>query len=133
MGRWRLPRRRGTATVEFAVTLPVLVLIVLAAIEACSLIFLRQTLTIAAYEATRVALVPNVSNAQVLHAANSILNDRRVRGANIEISPRDFAAAEVQSFITVTVSAPAKANALLTPLFFRGRTLVGQCSMMKEY
>jgi Flp pilus assembly protein TadG len=133
MFRWRLPRRRGAATVEFAVTLPVLILIVLGAIETCSMIFLRQTLTIAAYEATRVALVPKVSNAQVLHAANSILNDRRVRGANIAITPRDFATAEVQSFITVTVSAPANSNALLTPLFFRGRTLVGQCSMMKEY
>ncbi len=40
-------RRRGVAATEFAVCLPIIVLLVLGTIEACSLIFLKQTLAIA--------------------------------------------------------------------------------------
>ena len=42
--------RRAVATVELAVCLPVLALLVLGSIEAASFIFLKQTLQVAAYE-----------------------------------------------------------------------------------
>ena len=43
-------KREGAAVVEFAVCLPLIVLIVLGTIEAGSLLFLKQTLVQAAYE-----------------------------------------------------------------------------------
>ena len=55
---WRkkqLPKR-GIAAVEFAVIAPVFFLILLGTIETCTMIFLQQSLKIAAYEAARSRL-----------------------------------------------------------------------------
>ena len=49
--------RKGAAVVEFAVCLPVVVLIVLGSIEAASLLFLKQTLVQASYEGVKVAIL----------------------------------------------------------------------------
>ncbi|MCA9065651.1 MAG: pilus assembly protein, partial [Planctomycetaceae bacterium] len=73
-----LDSRSGAALVEFALVLPLLLLILMGALETCSMLYLKQTLHIAAYEATRVTLVPNTTSAQVNFAAQQILNDRRV-------------------------------------------------------
>jgi len=125
--------RSGAAVVEFAVTLPVLVLILLATLEACSMIYVTQTLQIASYEATRVALVPKSTKAQVEFAATRILSDRRVKNAVIKITPLDFANAPIQSFIRIDITAPANNNAVVSPMFFKDKNLQASCSMMKEY
>lgn len=119
--------------VEFALTLPLLLIIVLGTIESCSMLHLKQTLHIAAYEAARVALVPKTTNAQVTNAAQAILTDRRVQGAAISISPSSFSTAPISSYITVTVTAPSNSNFAVPLLFYRNKTITGSCSMMKEY
>ena len=125
--------RSGTAVTELAITLPILVLMLMATIECCCMIFVTQTLHIAAYEGTRVALVPKITRAQVEFAVNQSLNDRRVKYATITIEPTNFAAAPITSFIRVRVTAPANTNTLVSPLFFTNQVLRGECSMMKEY
>ena len=50
--------KQGAAAVEFAIVLPVFVLILLGSIETCTMIFLQQSLEMAAYEGARVAIVP---------------------------------------------------------------------------
>jgi Flp pilus assembly protein TadG len=123
----------GAAAVEFAVVSPILVLLLFGTIEACRIIYLRQTLTIAAYEATRIALVPKSTSGQVIAAANNILTDRGVNDAVVTITPSSFSTAPIQSFIEVRVTAPANSNSLVKANFFAGKFLVGRCSMMKEY
>jgi len=125
--------RRGNATVELAVLLPVLVLIVFGTIETCSMIYTTQTLHISAYEGSRMCLVPKSTAAQVEVAANQMLTDRRVRGPSIAISPINFSNAPIGTNITVTVTAPANSNNFVPSFFFAGRTLTGTCTMMKEY
>lgn len=125
--------RSGTAVTELAITLPILVMMLLATIECCCMIFVTQTLHIAAYEGTRVALVPKITPAQVDFAIRQILNDRRVQNATITIEPSNFSAAPIQTFIRVRVTAPANSNTLVSPIFFTNRTLRGECAMMKEY
>lgn len=125
--------RRGAAMVEFALTLPLLLIIVLGTIESCSMLHLKQTLHIAAYEAARVALVPKTTNAQVTNAAQAILTDRRVQGSAISITPSSFSSAPISSYITVTVTAPSNSNFAVPLLFYRNKTITGSCSMMKEY
>ena len=125
--------RRGAAMVEFALTLPLLLIIVLGTIESCSMLHLKQTLHIAAYEAARVALVPKTTTAQVTNAAQDILTDRRVQDSTISISPSSFSTAPISSYITVTVTAPSNSNFAVPLLFYRNKTITGTCSMMKEY
>ncbi len=131
--KYRGRPKLGAAAVEFAVVSPVLVLLLFGTIEACRIIYLRQTLTIAAYEATRIALVPKSTSGQVIAAANNILTDRGVKDAVVTITPSTFSTAPIQSFIEVRVTAPANSNSLVKANFFAGKFLVGRCSMMKEY
>lgn len=126
-------QRRGAALVELAVILPVLVLIFFATIEACGMINLEQSLKVAAYEATRVALVPGTTAGNVTAAGNQVLDDRRVKSGTVTVTPSDIAGAPYGAYIRVTVSAPAKGNSIVGGWFFGGKTLSSSVEMMKEY
>lgn len=125
--------RRAIAASELAVCLPVLVLLVLAMIECCTMIFLKQSLTVASYEGIRNAIEPNATSTTVLAAANAVLTDRRVNGGVVAITPTNFEDIARGQYITVTVSAPASQNSVIPGSFFRGRTLSATATMMKEF
>ncbi len=76
-------RRRGVAAVEFAVCLPVIVLLVFGSIEASSFIFLRQSLSAAAYEGIREAVRSGSTTAEVTDRAENILQSRFVQDFDI--------------------------------------------------
>ena len=131
----RLSRRRksrGVAAAELAVCLPVVVLLVVASIEACGAIFLKQSLTVAAYEGVRTALEDGVTATNVQTACNQILTDRRIQGATVTITPSNISALNPGDFIDVTVSAPCAPNSVVPTTFYRGRTLSATASMMIE-
>ena len=124
--------RRGVAAAEFAVCLPVFLLLVFGMIESCSMIFLKQTLTVAAYEGARTALEENAVAADVRTVCEQVLSDRRVQGGTIAISPTDFQRLPPGDYISITVSAPADSNSIIRGSFFNGRTLSSTATMMKE-
>lgn len=126
-------RRRGVAATEFAVCLPIIVLLVLGTIEACSMIFLKQTLAIAAYEGARTAIVPGKTKADVEAECNQILKDRHVSGATVTVKPSNFDTLEPGEFVDVTVSAPCNANSIVRNKFYKGKTLTSTASMMIEF
>lgn len=125
--------RSGAAIVEFALVVPVLLVIVMGTIEASTMIYLKQTLHIAAYEAARTALVPKTTVSIVETTARRILDDRRVRDTTITVTPNNFSAAAASTWITVRIDAPSNSNFAVPLLFFRNKTISGNCTMMKEY
>jgi len=124
--------RRGVAATEFAVCLPVIVLLVLGMIECCTMIFLKQSLTIASYEGVRTALEDRAVSTDVLRTSQQILTQRRVRGGATTVSPANIPAVPTGQFITVTVTAPADSNSVIPGSFFRGQILSASATMMKE-
>jgi Flp pilus assembly protein TadG len=128
----RADRSRGVAAAELAVCLPVVVLIVIATIEACSAMFLKQSLTVAAYEGARTALSERQVAGSVQKACNQVLKDRKVRNATITVNPKNIASLQPGDFIDVTVSAPCNPNSVVPTTFYRGRTLSATASMMVE-
>jgi hypothetical protein len=136
IGGIRRPRRaeksRGVAAAELAVCLPVVVLIVLATIEACSALFLKQSLTVAAYEGVRTALAERTIPGSVQATCDQILQDRKVQNATITINPSNLASLQPGDFIDITVSAPCDSNSVVPAAFYRGRTLSATASMMVE-
>jgi Flp pilus assembly protein TadG len=126
-------RRRGVAAVEFAVCLPIIVLIVLSTIEACSMIFLKQTLAIAAYQGARTAIIPGKTQTDVVAACTQILKDRNVDGAVVTVKPKDFENLEPGQYVDVTVTAPCNANSIVRNKFYKGKTLTANASMMIEF
>jgi Flp pilus assembly protein TadG len=129
----RRPMHRGAAAVEFAVIAPVFVAILLGTIEACSMVFLRQSVEMAAYEAARVSVVNQTTSGQVETAAKTILDSRKIKDYSIKISPVDFQKAAYGTFITIEVRAPCSKNGLIPSMFYGSRDVVGIVEMMKEY
>lgn len=126
-------QRAGVAATELAACLPIIVLLVLAMIECCTMIFLKQSLTVAAYEGARTALELDATDADVVATCDGILADRRVRGGRTDVRPGNIARLRPGEYIEVTVSAPADVNSAIPGSFFRGRTLTGSAEMMKEF
>ncbi len=126
-------RRRGVAAVELAVCLPIVVLLVIGTIEACSMVFLKQSLAVAAYEGARTAIVPGTTKADVDAACQQILTDRNVSGGTVTVSPANFDALNPGDFVNVTVSAPCSSNSVVPITFYKGRTLTSTASMMIEF
>jgi len=125
--------RCGIATVELAVCLPVVVLLVVATIEACSMVFLKQSLSVAAYEGVRTAITAGATSKDVLTTCNQILKDRHVEGATVTITPQQFEQLNPGQYVDVSVSAPCGANGVVPNKFYRGKTLTAKTSMMIEF
>jgi hypothetical protein len=128
----RSNKRRGVAAAELAVCLPVVVLLVVATIESCSALFLKQSLTVAAYEGVRTAIEKGSTTTAVQTACNRILDDRRIQGAKVTLNPASISSLKPGDFIDVIVSAPCTSNSPVPTTFFRGRTLTATASMMIE-
>lgn len=124
--------RRGAAAVEFAVCLPLLILLVFGSIEASSMIFLKQTLNVAAYEATREAVRRGRSNADASARAQAILDSRNTAGYRIDFpNGESFDIVRGQEVVAV-VSAPSGANSPLVGQFIRTRNLSSRVVMVKQ-
>jgi Flp pilus assembly protein TadG len=124
--------RSGVAAAELAVCLPVVVLLVLATIEACTMIFLKQSLTVAGYEGVRTALVKDASSDDVKAACEQVLNDRRVEGAVVTVSPPNVAALNPGDRVAVTVEAPCAPNSALPVMFYQDKNMQSTSTMMIE-
>jgi Flp pilus assembly protein TadG len=131
---WCARRRngRGVAAAELAVCMPIVVLLVIATMEACSAIFLKQSLSVAAYEGVRIALVDGATASNVQAACNQVLADRKIEGATVAVSPADIEALKPGDYVDVTVTAPCAENSVVPANFYRGRNLSATASMMIE-
>ncbi|RMF38560.1 MAG: pilus assembly protein [Planctomycetota bacterium] len=126
------PFRKGAATVELAVTLPLLVTLAFGTIEATNAIYLKQSLVIAAYEGARVAILPNTDETKVKAASQRILTARRVKNATITVSPSNYQNKPYGTPIQVTVSAKLSSNLISPALVLQDRTTSASVVMMKE-
>ncbi len=125
-------KTRGVAAAELAVCLPVVVLLVIASLESCSALFLKQSLTVAAYEGVRQAIDKGATAGTVQTVCNNVLVDRKVQGSQVSVNPANISSTKPGDYITVTVSAPCDSNSVVPTTFFRGRTLTATATMMIE-
>ncbi len=126
-------RRRGAAALEFAVCLPMLLLVTFGIIETCDAIFLKQSLILAAQEGARVAVVPGATTTNVRFQVELILRARGVQEESISITPANFPSAPFGSLITVNVVARIDRNSNSYLGLMTGRRVNGSCTMMMEH
>src|SRR5687768_240536 len=79
--------RRGTATVEFAVCLPLLLALVFGVVETSNIVYLQNALTSAAYEASNVASVAGGTSSAAQLRAAEVCTALRANSATVTISP----------------------------------------------
>ncbi len=130
--RDKLGQRRGVAAVEFAVCLPVIVLVVFGSIEASSFIFLKQSLNVAAYEGIREAVRNGSNTAAATARAENILDARLVNGFRISFPNGNIENADRGEEIVIEISAPTATNSPLAGKFVTNRTLTARVVMVKE-
>lgn len=123
--------RSGSATVELAICLPVILLVVGGAVEGANFAFLRQTLSQSAYEGIKVAVRRNSNSADGLAAARALVQQRNLQGVTFQFQP-DPAAAAPGSPVTFIVTAPGDANSQFPVGPFSGRTISVRATMAKE-
>ena len=126
-------KRRAIAAIEFVVCIPILLVLMIGTIEACSMIYLKQSLSIAAYEGIRTAIQPGATQTDVTSACNQILTSRNVKGTTIQITPSDFVDQPVQTWVTVRVTTTGGDNSVISGWFYDSLVLNGQATMMKEF
>jgi Flp pilus assembly protein TadG len=124
--------RRGVAAVEAAVTLPMLVVLVVGALESANAIFLKQSMVIATYEAAKVASSPNGTTAFAEQRCGEVMTSRGVSTFNLTVTPNNLSASTARGTrVTVTLSVQSNSS-ILGPLWiFSGKTLQTKVDMVR--
>jgi Flp pilus assembly protein TadG len=130
--RFGRSQRRGVAVVELAVCLPVLLILVVGAIEGSNFIFLKQAVTVAAYESAQVVTRANGKKADAETRASQILAARSIDQSAIVFTPANPQSAARGALVTVSVTAPVSANSIGLDWFFDDQIVSTSVSMVKD-
>ena len=110
--------RTGAAVAEFAICIPVVLTIVFGMIEIANLIFTRQALKAASYEAALAVTNINGTESSATAKANTVLTAYGINGATLSYSPTVTTATASGTLITVTITAPRSSNTFSPSFFF---------------
>lgn len=91
--------------VEFAICLPVLVAVTLAFIDLTNLIYFRQTVKVASYDAARAAAEPSANTASVQSAVDRLLSIRGIENYSIDL-PENFESIQRGTLMNLSVTVP---------------------------
>lgn len=124
-------QRRGATTVEFAMTAPLLFLLLLGAFEFSRVYVLYHTCEIAAAEGARRGIVPGATAADCQTAAADELGLVGVKDYTVTVSPSTILT-DTET-ISVTTNVPITlANGYMLPRFFVGKTLSKTITLPRE-
>ena len=131
--RFRSSRcRKGTATTELAVCLPVLVAVVFGSIEATNAIYLKQAATAAAYEGARIATSAGGTLQATTTRIEEVLAAHALTAENIDISPALAPSLSRGTPVFVSVSVPAAQTPVSVTGLFGSDSLGATISMIRQ-
>ncbi len=125
---------RGSSSVEFALVLPALMLVLFGIVEFGRMFMVHQMLGSAAREGARVASMPGADNSAVLEAINEELVSAGLTADTCQFTPSDVTTASRNDPITIRVQIDYDSIAW-TPGFIPGLSgllLEGVVVMRKE-
>lgn len=123
-------RRNGAAVVEFALTAPLLFMLLFGALELGHANMIFNVSEAAAYEGAREGIVPGASTAEVQAAVQNILQISNVRGAAIQVTPASLTTDT--DTIRVDINVPYAQNTLIPPFFTQGMVIQRSCELSRE-
>jgi len=127
--RKMINNNRGQALVEFALVLPVLMLLIIGMMEFGLIIHQYMVVTEAAREGARSAAVGN-SNTTIISVTKTAASQIDISELTVAISPADTRVRG--NSVTVTVEKPVAITTLLSPFFPAGFTVQGISTMRVE-
>jgi hypothetical protein len=130
--RYRAGReRKGAAAVELAICLPVIVVLVFASIECCSMLFVDEALHVACYETVRRAIQEDADADSAIARGEAVLEQFGVEG-EVTCDPADLSTLDSGDSVVVIAEADCDDNSILPPWFFGGATLSARVVMVRE-
>jgi Flp pilus assembly protein TadG len=124
--------KRAAAVVELAVCLPVIVILVLGALEGANILFCRQAMVEAAYEACKHASRTDGTNALATTLADDVLRARRINVATINISPGNVSAVKAGGEVSVNIVVDSDTRTYTSLGLFSSRPISVTATMQKE-
>jgi Flp pilus assembly protein TadG len=123
--------RRGAALVEFAVVLPLVLLLVLGAIELGHAIYVQHTLQEAARAGCRLYSVKDQrTETDVRRMVDSVMTNAKLTGYTTKLEPTAATVVLQLDPLTVAVSVPYAEVAIFRKSWFlSNRVLTGSCTM----
>ena len=128
--RPRRSTRSGAVVVEFAICVPVLLLVFFASLEFSRVNMIRQTVENAVYEGARRGIVPGATADNCRTTAQTVLNTVSINGAQVDVSPTVITQDTTE--VTVSVAVPVNNNSWVTPVFFGDKTITGSMTLRRE-
>lgn len=126
-------RNRGAAVVEFAVTAPVLFIILFGMIEMGRGLMVKQLLSNAARDGARSAILEGSTAEEVQQTVLSYLGGSKIEGAQVTVTPSPLTLAQGGDPVTVSVSVPfSEVSWLPTPKYLAGVSLEETVIMRRE-
>ncbi len=122
--------RSGVATVEFAMTAPILFLMLYAALELGHANMVYNAVEAACYEGARVGIVPGASALECQTAAQRILDLSNIQGATVRVTPANLNT-NTQT-VQVNIALPYAGTAIIPPTFTRLLNVSRQCELVRE-
>ncbi len=126
-------RRKGGALVEFVICLPVFLMIAIGTIESCRMIYVRQSVQIAAYECARLSITPGVAVEDVEDLAFVLLTGRGLEGHSLVLSTDNLPELEYGDLLAVTVTVPVIENTVFGRWSLNESSIDGTVTIMAEY
>lgn len=129
--RKKQKRRHGMVSVEFALTAPILFLLIFGSIEFTRANMLMHTTSLAASEGARRAIVAGATSSDVEQTVRAELSSVGITHAAVIVDPSEIT--EDTEVVAVGVGVPVdSSNGYLTPRFFLGSRFVKVTSMTRE-
>ncbi|QDV25016.1 TadE/TadG family type IV pilus assembly protein [Aureliella helgolandensis] len=122
--------RRGVVSVEFALTAPLLFLLLFAALELGHANMVLNTAEAAAYEGARVGIIPGATAAECQAAANRILDVCSVHGAQVVVTPANLNLAT--DTVAIDISVPYSQNTMGIANFTGSLVISRRCELTRE-
>lgn len=123
-------KRVGAAVVEFALVVPLVLMLAFAAIEFARVVMIRHSIDNAVYESARLAIIPGGTAADARNETQRLFAVIGITDFLVEVVPPVLALETPE--VTVRISVPLDSNSYFPQQFFAGRTLRRELTMRRE-
>lgn len=137
--RSRKTKRRGVATLEFAIVLPIFLLLIIGILEFGRAVMIHQIVTNAAREASRQAIIRGAADKQVLGVVENYLDSASIKssGRTVEIRDASGGAATLSTInshetVTIFISVPLDENSFGISNWFINSDITTSVTMRRE-
>jgi Flp pilus assembly protein TadG len=122
--------RTGTLTVEVALCLPILIIVLFGGYELGHANMILHSTESAAYEGARAGIVPGATVEKIEQSVEALLTSVSIKNFDVQVNPTTIT--ETTENITVTVLVPIRENLSFPAFFMQDPTFRGECQLTRE-